>query len=131
MMHTLTKRGLAEAAVFLAERDGDLARILKTDGVPPLWGRRPGFATLLRIILEQQVSLASGRAAFRRLTAGVVPLTPERAVALDASHLRTLGITRQKAAYCVDLATAICRGASISGPCARSTMRPFAQRSRA
>jgi DNA-3-methyladenine glycosylase II len=103
----LTRDGLADGARRLAARDRDLARLLKRDGVPPLWARPPGFTTLLRIILEQQVSLASGRAALRRLEAGVVPFTPERFLALGAEHVRTLGITRQKARYCIDLARAL------------------------
>jgi DNA-3-methyladenine glycosylase II len=106
----LTERALAEAAARLAERDRDLARILRTDGVPPLWARPPGFGTLLRIILEQQVSLASARAAYRRLVAGVRPLTPRRLRALGSARVRRLGITRQKAAYCVNLSHAVCSG---------------------
>lgn len=108
-MTSLTGRTLAAAAVHLAGRDRDLARILKADGVPPLWARRPGFSTLLRIILEQQVSLASARAAFRRLETGVTPLTPERLLAGGDAHLRSLGITRQKAEYCISLSRAVHR----------------------
>jgi DNA-3-methyladenine glycosylase II len=108
---TLTRGSLAAGARRLAARDLDLARLLERDGVPPLWARPPGFTTLLRIILEQQVSLASGGAALRRLEAGVVPFTPERFVALGAEHVRTLGITRQKARYCIDLARAVRDGA--------------------
>jgi DNA-3-methyladenine glycosylase II len=106
----LTRRALSSAAVHLAARDRDLARILAEDGVPPLWARRPGFKTLVRIILEQQVSLASARAVFRRLETGAGPLTPERLLAAGPARLRRLGITRQKAAYCVNLARALNHG---------------------
>jgi DNA-3-methyladenine glycosylase II len=106
----LTRLDLPAAALHLAGRDRDLRRILAAHGPPPLWGRRPGFATLVRIILEQQVSLASARAIFRRLTLGVVPFTPARFVELGAARLRSLGLTRQKAAYCVDLAAAVEEG---------------------
>lgn len=104
---TLTNKRLEEGAQYLAARDKDLARLLKTDGVPPLWARRPGFSTLIRIILEQQVSLASGKAAHGRLAGGVVPFTPKRFHEVGASYLRTLGITRQKAGYCINVAEAI------------------------
>ena len=107
---TLTRRDLPEAARHLAGRDRDLRRILKTHGPPPLWGRRPGFATLVRIILEQQVSLASARAIFRRLALGVVPFTPARFVELGTARLRSLGVTRQKAAYCLHVAEAVSGG---------------------
>jgi DNA-3-methyladenine glycosylase II len=105
----LTRRSLAEAAGRLAARDPDLARVLRTDGVPPLWARRPGFETLLRVILEQQVSLASARATFVRLKTGVRPLVPERVLAAGPARLRRLGITRQKAGYCIALAGALCQ----------------------
>ena len=58
---TLTRASLREGARALAKKDPDLARVLDRLGVPPLWGRRPGFAALILIILEQQVSLAFGR----------------------------------------------------------------------
>jgi len=63
----LTKASLSMGARALRDRDRDLARILERLGMPPLWGRRPGFPTLIRIILEQQVSLAAARSLYRRL----------------------------------------------------------------
>ena len=56
MQDTLTDSRLAEVAALLAKADDDFARILTSHGPPPLWDRDPGFVTLLRIILEQQVS---------------------------------------------------------------------------
>ena len=106
-METLTKQRLAAATAALARKDGDLARVLRRDGVPPLWARRPGFATLVRIVFEQQVSLASAAATYRRLADDLAPLTPERILAAGVAHLRSLGITRQKAAYCINVAEAI------------------------
>ncbi|MFH1312704.1 MAG: DNA-3-methyladenine glycosylase 2 family protein [Candidatus Eisenbacteria bacterium] len=103
----MTKKSLMEGAAYLAARDKDLARLLKTDGVPPLWARRPGFSTLIQIILEQQVSLASGKAAHRRLVDNVMPFTPARFLEAGSSYLRTLGITRQKSGYCINVAEAI------------------------
>jgi len=107
---TLTRRDLPEAARHLAGRDRDLRRILEAHGPPPLWGRRPGFPTLVRIILGQQVTLASAGAIFRRLRLGVVPFTPARFVELQAAGLRSLGVTRQKAAYCLHAAQAVGSG---------------------
>ena len=51
----------------LTLQDDDLAGVISSYGPPPLWVREPGFATLVYIILEQQVSLASAKAAFDRL----------------------------------------------------------------
>jgi DNA-3-methyladenine glycosylase II len=104
----------------LARSDADLAGIVRELGPPPFWGRRPGFATLVRIILEQQVSLASARSMFERLTGTVGAVTPETVGRLGASGLRRLGFTGQKAAYCSGLADAIRRGALDLGVIARS-----------
>src|SRR4051794_41493386 len=72
----LTETALASAVEELSAGDADLAAIVERFGLPPLWDRRPGFATLLHIILEQQVSLSSAQAAFDRLRVAVDPLTP-------------------------------------------------------
>ena len=50
----------------LSEKDADLAYVFQTFGTPPLWKREANFATLIHIILEQQVSLASALAAFKK-----------------------------------------------------------------
>ena len=88
----------------LCARDADIANIVGQYGPPPMWGRRPGFATLIRIILEQQVSLASADATFARLRRGVGRVTAGRVASLSPAKLRRLGITRQKAGYGFDLA---------------------------
>lgn len=106
----LTVPALAEAASILAARDQDLATILAKHGPPPMWGRSPGFVTLVRIILEQQVSLVSARSMFKRLTANITPFTPERFIELGDEYLRSLGVTRQKSAYFLSLAEATAAG---------------------
>ncbi len=106
----LTERSLRRAARALAARDRDLARVLELYGPPPLWAREPGFPTLVLIILEQQVSLASARAAFTRLLAAASPLTPQSFLALGDAALRAAGFSRQKAAYCRHLAALIADG---------------------
>jgi DNA-3-methyladenine glycosylase II len=107
MITSLTKMTLTEATVYLAAIDNDLAHLLVTDGVPPLWERKPCFSTLIHIILEQQVSLASARAMYRRLVDNLVPFTPDRFWEVGSSYLRSLGVTRQKASYCINVAEAI------------------------
>ncbi len=83
----------------LTVRDADLARVIETYGAPPLWVREPGFPSLVYIILEQQVSLASARAAFQRLRAAASPLTPTRFLRLSAAQLKQIGFSRQKTLY--------------------------------
>ena len=106
----LDRTSLARAAAHLASRDEQLRGIFRRHGPPPLWSRRPGFSTLVRIILEQQVSLASARAVFLRLSARVSPLTARRLAALSPRDLRAIGLTRQKADYCLTAARAVASG---------------------
>ena len=106
----LTHASLHAAARALRDRDRDLARILERLGVPPLWGRRPGFATLIRIILEQQVSLAAARSLYRRLVGRLGEMTAESMCAMGEDGLRRFGLTRQKARYCHGLAARVVDG---------------------
>jgi len=106
----LNKKSLAEAAKAVALIDKDLARLLANHGTPPLWAREPGFITLLRIILEQQVSLVSADAMYRRLVTNISPLTPPAVLAVGAPFLRSFGITRQKATYFIKVAESIQSG---------------------
>ena len=106
----LTKKSLAQAAYLLARRDKQLATILTNHGPPPLWRRPTGFTTLVRIILEQQVSLRSGESMFNRLAASIDPFVPERFIQVGESHLRSLGVTRQKAAYLLHLSSTLAGG---------------------
>ena len=106
----LTPALLRLGVEWLVARDRDLARVFARTGLPPLWARRPGFSTLVRIILEQQVSLGSARAMYGRLagrTGGVTPRSVER---LGVAGLQSLGFTRQKAAYCHGLAEWVLAG---------------------
>ena len=107
----LTADALARAVDELAVRDGDLAGIVARHGLPPLWDRAPGFATLLHLVLEQQVSLASAQAAYDRLRAAADPLTPSRFLELTDAELLAIGFSRQKARYGRALAEAIESGA--------------------
>ena len=106
----LTEETMADGVRRLCERDPDLARIVDRWGPPPMWARAPGFPTLVHIILEQQVSLASARAAYERLLSVVSPLTPAGYLALDDTTLKAVGFSRQKAAYGRHLAQAIVEG---------------------
>jgi DNA-3-methyladenine glycosylase II len=106
----LTEASLARGVSCLTKLDADLSRVAEEFGPPPLWAREPGFATLVHIILEQQVSLASARAAFDRLLAAASPLGPESFLALDDATLRGVGFSRQKAAYVRHLSRSVLEG---------------------
>jgi DNA-3-methyladenine glycosylase II len=106
----LTEARLAQAFQILAERDPDLRRILHDCGAPPLWSRPPGFPTLIYTILEQQVSLESAAACYKKLVAATSPLTPQNFLKLEDAALKTIGFSRQKTAYCRGLAQTILEG---------------------
>jgi DNA-3-methyladenine glycosylase II len=103
----LTEANLPAAVAILASRDPGLASIAARFGTPPLWAREPGFPTLVHLILEQQVSLASAQAAFDRLEAATGPLTPAAFLALEDAQLLAIGFSRQKARYGRALAEAV------------------------
>jgi len=105
----LDENVFAAAVNDLTARDTDLAEVVSTHGRPPLWVREPGFPTLVYIILEQQVSLASARAAFERLKAAVNPLTPKRFLKLTDAELLRIGFSRQKTLYTRLLAESLAR----------------------
>jgi DNA-3-methyladenine glycosylase II len=99
----------------LCRTDPVLAASVARYGPPPLWPREPGFSTLVHIVLEQQVSLASAQAAFDRLGAAIGEVTPERFLTLGDDELRTIGFSRQKAGYVRRLAEELDGGLSLEG----------------
>jgi DNA-3-methyladenine glycosylase II len=86
------------------------AAILGEAGPPRFRRRRNGFATLVHIILEQQVSIDAAAAMHRRLSGLCRPLMPEAFLALDDATLRACGFSRQKMGYARNLAEKVCRG---------------------
>ncbi len=106
----LSRSALAEGTRELALRDRRLRRIVDRHGVPPMWGRRPGFGTLVHIILEQQVSIAAARTMYRRLGERLGGVTARSVADFGVLALREFGITRQKSAYCHGLAERVLDG---------------------
>jgi DNA-3-methyladenine glycosylase II len=106
----LTERSLLRSVRTLAEGEPAFASSVERFGPPPLWAREPSFATLVHLILEQQVSLASALAAFERLRIATGDVTPDAFLTLDDATLREIGFSRQKAGYARDLAAALADG---------------------
>jgi DNA-3-methyladenine glycosylase II len=94
----------------LASIDPDLAAIIKTYGYPPFWSRPNTFETLVHIILEQQVSLASALSALNKLKERLQELTPGRLLLLTDEEMRACYVSRQKSAYLKYLAEALLSG---------------------
>lgn len=110
MIKTLDEKKLENACENLAETDSGLAFIFQTYGTPPLWAREASFATLVQIILEQQVSLASAASAFNKLKERLIEITPENVLELSDEELKACYFSRQKTVYVRELSKAILDG---------------------
>ena len=106
----LTESSLLVAVEVLTSRHADLRGIVDRFGPPPLCGRPQGYPTLVKIILEQQVSLSSAQAAFDRLLLRLDLLTPARFLELTDAELLAIGFSRQKARYVRALSSALVEG---------------------
>ena len=91
----------------LARKDSHLFAIIRQYGYPPIWTRKGNFQTLIHIILEQQVSLASARAAVNKLKERIGTITPNKLLALSDVELKTCYFSRQKTVYARCLGKAI------------------------
>jgi len=103
----LNKDRLWAACKELAASEPLFGDVVGRHGPPPLWDREPGFATLLQIILEQQVSLASAKACFDKLRARVGSVSPENLLSLSDPELKVIGFSRQKTGYARHLSEAL------------------------
>jgi DNA-3-methyladenine glycosylase II len=101
---------LQQALEHLAGADKHMADAIREIGPPPPRHRPAGFATLMHVIIAQQVSTASARAISGRLTERLTKVTPESFIALTDADLRAVGFSRQKTLYGRDLAAAFLDG---------------------
>jgi DNA-3-methyladenine glycosylase II len=95
----------ADATYHLRKRDRVLRKVIDRVGPCRLRPRRDRFATLVHSIVAQQVSGKAAKAIFGRLQDRVNhQVTPDALAQLDLQELRSLGLSRQKAGYLLDLA---------------------------
>jgi DNA-3-methyladenine glycosylase II len=109
-MPALNKRSYAAAVELLAAGDEDLARIVERFGAPSFVSRPNSFATLISIIFEQQVSLASAKATFDKVALLLPDFSEETYLELSDETLRAAGVSRQKIRYTRLVAEAIIAG---------------------
>ncbi len=100
---------ISKASIELSKRIPAFKKVFELFGPPPLWNREPGFATLIYIILEQQVSLASAKATFDKLSRAI-SVKPENFLSLNDAQLKSLGFSQQKTRYCRIVANKILDG---------------------
>jgi DNA-3-methyladenine glycosylase II len=108
MIHkNISEDNISEISNQLAKCDPHLNLIFEKHGPPPLWKRNEGFETLVHIILEQQVSLASAKACLDKLAIKIGDISPENFLKLNDEELKSIGFSRQKTSYCRGLSEAI------------------------
>jgi DNA-3-methyladenine glycosylase II len=110
MINKFTQSNYHAICDELALADLDLAIIIKTYGYPPFWSRPNTFETLVHIILEQQVSLASALSALNKLKENIQEITPARILLLTDEEMKACYCGRQKTLYIKYLAEAILSG---------------------
>jgi DNA-3-methyladenine glycosylase II len=110
MIHAFNEKNFHVLCDALAKKDKHLKNILKQHGYPPMWQRKPDFETLIHIILEQQVSLASAKAALDKLKVKIGSITPKKVLALTDEELRACYFSRQKTKYARHLAWSMVSG---------------------
>jgi len=110
MIRRFNKDDFKKICDQLSRKDKDLKKIIKLHGHPPMWTRPATFQTLILIILEQQVSLASAYAAFKKLKQKIGYITPSKVLAMTDAALRTCYFSRQKIVYARELANAVQSG---------------------
>jgi len=106
----LNRQTLEQALRQLATQDKVMRELLQTYGIPPLWRRRQDFQTLLHIVLEQKVSLASAAAVLERVQSLCPTMSPEDFLSVPALALREAGISERKLSYCQSIAEALIDG---------------------
>ncbi|MFM9908441.1 MAG: DNA-3-methyladenine glycosylase family protein [Chitinophagaceae bacterium] len=106
-MNTFDATSFISLCNQLSKKERKFQKIIASHGYPPIWSRSNSFASLIHIILEQQVSLASAKAAFTKLKAYTGVITPKKILALTDAELRACYFSRQKTLYARALATAI------------------------
>lgn len=110
VLHAPEADAIAAGRLWLAARDPALARMHAI--LPPFaWRRRPGgFAGLMRLITEQQVSTASAQAIWSRLESGLGGVAPDAVLSRSLDELRAFGLSLPKARYALAIAEAFAAG---------------------
>ena len=99
-----------EQLSYLLKSDEDLKELIKS--VPKIvpFKREKGFEGLVRLICEQQLSVASAKAIFDRLVKIVSPFEAKNFLKVSKKDLQKTGLSRQKIDYCTGLANACIAG---------------------
>jgi DNA-3-methyladenine glycosylase II len=107
----LTAEQLTQGLDTVAAKEPAIARALGIAGYPETRIRDRGYATLLRTIVGQQVSVAAAASVWNKLEAALGPgCAPDALIAADFDALRACGLSRQKQGYARSLAELVVSG---------------------
>ncbi|RNL56684.1 DNA-3-methyladenine glycosylase family protein [Pedobacter jejuensis] len=106
---TFNQQNFHQFCDAVAAQDVDLKGIINWFGYPPFWSRPNTFESIVHIILEQQVSLASALATLNKLKDRIINITPENFLSLSDEELKDCYFSRQKTSYVRDLAQNLLR----------------------
>ncbi|MFT5895269.1 MAG: DNA-3-methyladenine glycosylase II [bacterium] len=110
MYQSLSRDTLPDAVTRLCALDSLMHRLVQAHGSPPLWQRTQSFETLVQIILEQKVSLASAMAVMLKVKKLSPSMTAEAFLELSEDELRAAGVSGRKVSYCASIASALISG---------------------
>jgi DNA-3-methyladenine glycosylase II len=121
---------IEEGLAHLTRVDPRLVPVAALAGEVPLRLREPGFAGLARIVVSQQVSVASAAAIYGRLEANLVPFTPARLLVCDDAELRACGLSASKIRTLRAIALATREGLDLEGLATRPPEEAMAELTR-
>ena len=108
LMKKLTESSIKEGINFLIEKDKEFVPLLdEIEGKITSFNIPEGFIGLIKLITEQQLSVASARAIYSRLQDLVKPMTPAKFLSTDTNLIKETGLSRQKVKYCLGISKAI------------------------
>ena len=105
-----TKHTMPRHVRALRQQCGHMAHAYNVGGMPPARDREGGFRTLLRIIVDQQISVHAGAAIWAKLEKRLTDITAARVLAVQEHTLQECGLSGQKIRYARELAKAIHSG---------------------
>ena len=107
MNQDLNKQSLKEAIAYLSKADPDFRKVIKERNKQIILFKRPsGFEGLINLIVEQQLSVASAAAIFKRLKKSIVPFSPKKFSLLENDIFKLAGLSQQKIDYCKGISEA-------------------------
>ncbi|MGB0571432.1 MAG: DNA-3-methyladenine glycosylase family protein [Alphaproteobacteria bacterium] len=102
-----TRKRLEAGLEELAALDPRMGELWAHTGTPGPRARPPGFTTLLRVIVGQQLSTHAAAAIWKRMEVAGITKEPTVFIVQDDEALRACGLSRQKIVYARGLAEAI------------------------